>query len=158
MSPKRVSRRPLDLVLVLIAMCSGQVLNGHIARAQSAVESCGSARVTASNAGFPEVRGVTTRGVKLWALLFYHPPATSDSDVKIVIKMTGSGAFHIRAVGPAWTIVKHTWIEPHTGSNWNHPGDEWGTGWRFPSAGCWRLHATRRQASGDISLQVVAPA
>ena len=152
MDPRRVQRRGFDLVLALIAMFSGLVLNGHSVLAQSKAETCMHSQESASNAGFPEVRGV-----KLWALLFYQPPAIAGKDVKIVIKMTGNGTFHIRAVGLAGTTLKHTWIEPHTGSNWNRPGDEWGTGWRFPTAGCWRLHATRRRTSGDIFLQVIAP-
>jgi hypothetical protein len=36
----------------------------------------------------------------LWALLFYHPPAVAGTQLKIVVRMTGSGPFHIKALGP----------------------------------------------------------
>jgi hypothetical protein len=91
----------------------------------------------------------------LWALLFYHPPAVAGTQLKIVVRMTGSGPFHIKALGPDGQTVKHTWIEAHSGSNWTRPGDEWGTGWKLPTAGCWHLHAMRPHASGNIWLEVV---
>ena len=88
-------------------------------------------------------------------MLFYDPPAVVGADLEIVVKMTGSGPFHILAVGPGEQIVKHGWTELHGGSNWKRPGDAWGTGWKLPSAGCRRLHATRRNAGGNIWLEIV---
>ena len=34
--------------------------------------------------------------------------------------------------------------DPHPGgSNWQRPGDEWGTTFDFPQPGCWQLQVTR---------------
>jgi len=110
---------------------------------------------TRSKIGLNEVQGVAPHG-SLWALLFYAPPAATHTTEKIVIRMTGSGPLHIEADGPrGGTVHPYFGPEPHTGSNWIRPGDEWGTGWRFPGPGCWRLHASRRHAIGDIWLRVV---
>ncbi len=144
------------LTLVLVSLSAGLLL-GERASTEASVlsaQTCGQAQPSPSKSGFPEVRGVATHGVKLWALLFYHPPAVAGTDLKIVVRMTASGPFHISAIGPGGQFGRRLWIEPHTGSNWNRPGDEWGTGWKLPTAGCWRLHVTRRHARGNIWLQV----
>jgi hypothetical protein len=115
---------------------------------------CDASAPAASNAGFPEVRGIA-KHAKLWALLFYHPPAAANTDLKIVLRMTGTGPLHVKAIGPAGRQVRPQWVEKHGGSNWNRPGNEWGTGWRLPTAGCWRLHATRKRVTGNVWLMVV---
>ena len=83
----------------------------------------------------------------LWALLFL----TNDSstmpagrETKVVFRMTGSGELSIRAVGPTGQQLSPQWgPEGHGGSNWQRPGDEWGTGWVFPAPGCWTIRAAR---------------
>jgi hypothetical protein len=47
--------------------------------------------------------------------------------------------------------------EAHAESSFHRPGDEWGTGFSFDSAGCWRIHLERSVGSGDVWL-AVAPA
>jgi len=42
--------------------------------------------------------------------------------------------------------------EAYGGSSWVKPGDEWGTGFIFPEAGCWRVHAQRDDLVGDLYL------
>jgi hypothetical protein len=37
-------------------------------------------------------------------------------------------------------------------ASWNRPGDEWGTGFVFPEAGCWDLRLVRTSGSGDVWL------
>lgn len=147
------------LGLLLLALFSSLMLDPAVSSAatQSTTQSCAQSKPHNSNTGFPEVRGVATHGAKLWALLFYQPPAAVGTDLKIVVDMTSSGPFHISAIGPRGQTARPVWIEPHDGSNWNRPGDEWGTGWNLPTPGCWHLHVTRRHASGNIWLQVVQP-
>ena len=83
-------------------------------------------------------------------------PGPAGKDLKIVIRMTGSGPLHIAAHGPHGQVVHTIWgPEAHGGSTWNRPGDEWGTGWQFPAPGCWRIHATRHHARSNIWLSVV---
>jgi len=71
--------------------------------------------------------------------------------------MTGSGAFTFRVSDDAGMVVPLVWgPESHTGSNWDHRGDEVGTGFNFPHAGCWDIHVARSDTSGDLWLEVVA--
>jgi hypothetical protein len=83
-----------------------------------------------------------------------------DTDIKVVVRMTGTGPLHISAIGPDLMTVAPLWIEPHIyGSSWNGilPGDEWGTSWRLPMPGCWDLHADRAGISGDIYFNAAVP-
>ena len=108
----------------------------------------------APSLGLPETQG-TAMGVQLWALFFASMPIHPKQEIKIVWKMTGSGSFHLSAHGPHGMPAQPTFgPEEHEGSNWNRPGDEWGSGFIFPVAGCWNLHATRGTASGDVWLMV----
>ena len=149
-------RTSCRLAVALVALGTSLLADERASTAAtpSTIQTCGTSRVRVSNIGLPEIRGVATHGVKLWALLFYQPPAVAGKDLKIVVDMTSSGPPHILAIGPTGQAVQHEWIEQHTGSNWKRPGDEWGTGWNLPAVGCWRLHATRRNASGNIWLNV----
>jgi hypothetical protein len=106
--------------------------------------------------GLPEQQGSGS----LWALYF---PTTDGAtyvrarhEAKIVVRMTGSGDLTILAEGPAGATVKPVWgPEGHGGSTWTRPGDEWGTGWNFPTAGCWTVRATRADGStGDLNILV----
>jgi len=86
------------------------------------------------------------------------PPARVHAELKIVWRITGSGSFRIEAIGSEGRIVGPVWgPEAHGGSTWHRPGEEWGTGWRFPTPGCWQLHAWRDDVSGDIWLRVAEP-
>ena len=44
--------------------------------------------------------------------------------------------------------------EPHGGSSYQRPGEEWGTGFSFDAAGCWRIHLERSVGSGDVWLAI----
>jgi len=85
------------------------------------------------------------------------PLATFDGLVsqphplKWIWRMTGTGPLRIFATAPSGTRVNPVWGPVlHTGSNWVHPGGEWGTGWFFWETGCWRIHATRGKTHGDV--------
>lgn len=78
-----------------------------------------------------------------------------QQEIKVVWRMTGSGDLSINATGPDGKVLKPEWgPESHGSSNWDRPGDEWGTGWVFPSAGCWTINATRTNGSGYLVLRV----
>jgi hypothetical protein len=105
----------------------------------------------------PEVQGTATNA-ELWALIQLTSgiPPVAKTEVKIVWRMTGSDDFAIVALSPAGMQVSPTQgPEPHLGSNWNRPGDEWGTVFIFPVAGCWDLHATRGNAFGDVWIKII---
>lgn len=106
--------------------------------------------------GFPEQKGSGS----LWALYFPtvdRPPfVRAGREAKIVWRMTGSGGFTIVADGPGGVAVKPVWgPEGHGSSTWTRPGDEWGTGWNFPTAGCWTIRADRADgSSGELAILV----
>lgn len=104
--------------------------------------------------GGNEVEG-TSANAELWALLFAPTPIHAGDAVKIVWRMTGSGAFHIGGTGPAGTAAPLTFgPDGPRGSSWTRPGEEWGTGFVFPTAGCWDMHAVRGTLTGDVWLPV----
>jgi len=104
--------------------------------------------------GFPEVGLDTSRG-SLWTLFFNPVPPAAGKEIKVVWRMTGSGDFTFRISDTDGNTIPLTWgPEVHSGSNWDHPGDEVGTGFTFPHAGCWNIHVARSDVSGDLWLEV----
>jgi hypothetical protein len=90
----------------------------------------------------------------LWAMVF-SPRATAGQQIKIVWRMTGSGSIGFTAAGPGGTTVRPVWgPEPHGGSSFQRPGEEWGTGWVFPAAGCWTIKVQRTSGAGRLTLRV----
>jgi hypothetical protein len=71
--------------------------------------------------------------------------------------MGGHGVFDIAAKTTNGTSAQLTFgPEPHGTSSWYIANtDEWGTGFIFPTAGCWRVHASRDGSSGDVFFLVV---
>ena len=97
------------------------------------------------------------QGSHLWALVFGPVPIKARTETKIVWRMGGHGAFNIGAKTTDGTSAQLTFgPELHDGSTWNVPNtDEWGTGFIFPTAGCWRVHAWRDGTTGDVYFLVV---
>jgi hypothetical protein len=94
------------------------------------------------------------RGVTLYGL-FFSPEAVVDQEIKVAWRMTGQGDLSMVATGPGGRTVHPAWgPEQHTGSDYDRPGAEWGTGWNFPVAGCWTIDATRTVGSASIVLRV----
>jgi hypothetical protein len=107
--------------------------------------------------GGPREVGLDSPRGSLWALFFNAVPPPAGKEIKVVWRMTGSGDFTFRVSDAAGMVVPLAWgPEGHTGSNWDHPGDEVGTGFNFPHAGCWDIHVARSDTHGDLWLQVVA--
>ena len=110
-----------------------------------------------SSLRIPEVQGTATNA-ELWGLIMSTSgvPPRANTMVKIVWRITGSGFFDIVALGPhGMKVPPSQGPTRHLGSNWNRPGDEWGTVFTFPVAGCWDLHVTRDNAFGDVWLKIV---
>jgi hypothetical protein len=106
--------------------------------------------------GLTEIKGSGSES--LFGLVFAPYPLRGTSDtVKIVWRMTGSGPLSLWAVGPTGDRVAPEWgPEPHDGSSWNRPGDEWGSGFRFLSQGCWTVHAMRGSKTAQVQVSVLA--
>lgn len=109
-----------------------------------------------------EVRAVGSDEVEGWALVFNTwdltpgEPLTipTGAEAKIVWRLTGEGDLSFRAIGPKGQVEDLLWgPEQHGGSNWERPGEEWGTGWLLPTPGCWTLEVTRGAAVLSISAQ-----
>jgi hypothetical protein len=108
-----------------------------------------------SETGFRELRGVPPDDGELWALIFGNYPARQDREIKIAWRMTGDGPLTLHATGPRGRRVAPLWgPEEHAGSNWDRPGDEWGSGWRFPQPGCWTVHLVRGSDQGTAGIRV----
>jgi hypothetical protein len=100
--------------------------------------------------------GVDSNRGSFWALFFSPIPPSIGKEIKVVWRMTGTGAFAFRVSDAEGKTIPLAWgPEGHLGSNWNHPGDEVGTGFNFPHPGCWNIHVARTDASGDLWLEVV---
>ena len=99
------------------------------------------------------------KGSHLWALVFGPLPIKARTEIKIVWRMGGHGLFNIGTKTTDGTSAQLTFgPEPHDGSTWNIPNtDEWGTGFIFPSAGCWRVHTWRDGSNGDVFFNIVEP-
>jgi hypothetical protein len=89
-----------------------------------------------------------------------HPPAPESEGVqgetyKIVWRVTGTGPARFSATGPGSAKIAPAWgPEGPRGSNFDYPGDEWGTGFLFPAPGCQAVHVGRDDMSGSLSLPI----
>jgi hypothetical protein len=105
----------------------------------------------------PEIRGTASSGIEIWSLVFPSPAPRAGTDTKVIIRMTGSGEPLIYADGPlAVQIRPIRGPQGRLGSSWNRPGNEWGTFFTFPSAGCWNIRVVRATGRGSIPLSVSA--
>ncbi len=114
-------------------------------------------RVT-TNTGSSRFGTTATETPSLWALLMPTVwPLRAGASVKIVWRMTGDGGLSLVAVGPDGShLAPQEGPTAHVSSNWDRPGDEWGSVFVLPVAGCWDLHASRADIAGDIQLVVGA--
>lgn len=91
-------------------------------------------------------------GGSLVALAFHR--LTANTEIKIVFRVTGTGEARFSATGPDGATVTPAWTEEHSGSTFRYPGDEWGTGFRFPSNGCWTVHVQRDDLTASLELPI----
>ena len=104
-----------------------------------------------------EVRAQSST-LETWALLYEPTPWQTGEEVKVVWRTTGTGGFDVVAVGPrSRRVAPVSGPTLHTYSNWNRPGDEWGTVFRLDEPGDWVLRV--RRGGGTASLPItVTPA
>ena len=92
--------------------------------------------------------------LEVWGLLWQMPPLEVGVEVKMVWRVTGSGEFTIRAMSRG-AEADLTWGPNfHAESNFDRPGDEWGTAFVFPEPGCWEIQITRGTGRGYVWVQV----
>jgi hypothetical protein len=117
----------------------------------------GATPIDADNRQGPEVVGDASDAT-VYGLMFTHrPPIRVGDEVKIVWRMTGQGDLAVRFVDPSGRERPLVFgPEPHGSSNYDRPGDEWGTGFLFDRVGCWQIHLERDVGIGDVWIDVVA--
>jgi hypothetical protein len=119
---------------------------------------CRPSKIQKSKNDFLEIQGSMKSDGEMWALLFFET-AHAKEDEKIVWRITGAGEeFRAQAQNEDGTIILPVWgPDYHGGSNWERPGQEWGTGFNFPEPGCWKITVTRGETTGEIALDVSDP-
>jgi hypothetical protein len=104
--------------------------------------------------GFPEAGMDYSRG-GIWALFFDAVPPRANQEIKVVWRMTGAGDFTFQVSDMDGKTVPLVWgPEGHGSSSWNHPGNEVGTGFKFPHSGCWQIHVAKPALDADLWLEV----
>ena len=98
-----------------------------------------------STLGMPEMHAEIVGIADVWALLLSGSKTSVNGATLIIWRATGSGPFQVVASGPGNArLLPVNGPDPHPeGSNWQRPGDEWGTNFIFPTPGCWQLQVTR---------------
>jgi hypothetical protein len=104
--------------------------------------------------GLREFKGHSDSSVTLYGLLFARYPLPAGRVSKIAWRMTGSGHMRFTATGPHGWRIAPAWKELHSGGDWHRPGEEWGTGFRFPVPGCWTVRVTRGTSTATARLLV----
>ena len=127
----------------------------HSATAASVAEAACQQHLQPGSFGQPEFAGRSDSSATVYGLPFSPYPLTVGRETKIAWRMTGSGRVRFAATGPNGQRVDPIdGPTPHTGSNWDRPGDEWGTFFQFPTRGCWTIHVTRGASKGTAGLLV----
>ncbi|MEO8268024.1 MAG: hypothetical protein ABI706_21185 [Ilumatobacteraceae bacterium] len=102
-----------------------------------------------------EFRGTSNNAQLSGLILATKPSMHTGDDIKLVIRMTGSGPLTITATAPDGTSMTLR-PTPHTGSSFDRPGDEWDTGITYQQAGCWQIHFERSDSSADVWFRVAS--
>ena len=93
--------------------------------------------------------------LEVWALLYEPSPWKAGQEVKVVWRATGAGSFAVTAVGPrSQRVNPSAGPTEHYGSNWERPGDEWGTFFRLEEPGEWVLEVQRGSDTASLPITV----
>lgn len=104
-----------------------------------------------------EVFGTATGGT-VWAWFMAGYPPRAGIEDKTIWRLDGphvSGTPTFALVGPASETGHLNWgPSEHISSSWNRPGLEFGTGLLFPASGCWDVHLSWGELTGDVYVIV----
>lgn len=90
--------------------------------------------------------------------MLFFDTAQAQSEKKIVWRLSDTGKPDFQAKNETGATTSPIWgPESHGSSNWERPGEEWGTGFNFPAPGCWTIIVTQGETVGEIRLNVLAP-
>ena len=108
-----------------------------------------------SSAGSEARAASTAGGLQAWALVQAPVPIHVGDDVKVVWRVTGEGDLSLTLREPGGLPRALQWgPEAHTESNYERPGEEWGSGYTFDGAGCWVLGVARGAGTAIVVLDV----
>jgi hypothetical protein len=94
-------------------------------------------------------------GGEVNALVFGSLPPRTGSELKIVWRVTSVGELTVSAERPDGSAGVFTFgPEAHSGSTFERPGDEWGTGFLFDVPGCWHLDVRREAVHARVPILV----
>lgn len=149
---RRVRRLGAGVALVAVAAASPGFAGCASDAGGAGAAACGGPFPSGPDAPWPTLRG-TAAGAELRATVMEDLPLRPGAEAKIVWRVTtGSGPLRLTAVHPDGTEVAPVWgPDPHGG-----PGDEWGSGFVLPKAGCWAIRVARGTTTGEVSLPVAA--
>ncbi len=140
----------LSFILILLTACAPS-------KSTETQTGCQPSKIQKSKNEFIEIQGKMKSDGEIWALLFFETAHTNE-DEKIVWRVTGEvDEFIAEARSEEGAIITPIWTEYHGGSNWQRPGQEWGSGFNFPTPGCWTITVTRGVTTGTISIDVLDP-
>lgn len=140
--------------LAALGLVTGACTSGTEVAAPSGTAPGPASREPVGSAPGYEMRATSTT-LETWALLDEPPPWKPGQEVKVVWRSTGTGAFRVVAVGPgAQEVPPVSGPTQHYGSNWNRPGDEWGTFFRLDEPGQWVFRVRRGSATASLALAV----
>ena len=78
-------------------------------------------------------------------------------DIKVAWRMTGEGDLTVRLIDPDGLPKALEWgPEPHGGSTYHRPGDEWGTGFKLDRPGCWEIRFSRESSHASVWIDATA--
>jgi len=148
--------RHLSILTAIVITACNSSLNPSEEISSRTETGCQPSKIQKSPNDFLEIQGDMKSEGELWALLFFET-ARVNEDAKIVWRITGeSDEFQAQARNKEGNVIAPSWIEYHGGSNWQRPGQEWGTGFNFPTPGCWTITVSRGETIREIALGVLA--
>lgn len=77
---------------------------------------------------------------------------TAGEQFKLVVRVGGAGELGATAVAPSGERFAAEQTLFHPASEWDRPGEEWGTVFSIPAPGCWRFRVSRDGVVGEFTL------
>ena len=98
---------------------------------------------------------IPSRRGRVWALPLGHLPVEVGGDLKVVWRATGRGPLRVVFKNPNGQVQTFDGPTPHSlASNFDRPGDEWGTIFHFDVPGCWTIGLSRSGTSARVRVTV----
>jgi hypothetical protein len=95
---------------------------------------------------------IPSRRGRVWALPLGKLPVEAGGDLKIVWRATGRGPLRVVFRNPDGRVHAFDGPTPHLVSNFDRPGQEWGTIFPFDAPGCWTIGLARHGTSATIRI------